>query len=121
MSKMRQSKPYTIRKIERKILVLGNDYSRLNDFLPELCNDLQEKQFTGEVIFDLLLSNGNNSTRFFTGYFDGKNIPSRTIQKLKEVEPGILTKATSYFCKHKELFPNSILTKNEVERIITTA
>lgn len=115
---MEHLKPYTIYKSGDVYLIIGNDYSRIEEYILPLSQDLSKKKFKGDVVFDLLLSNGNNSTRFFKASFDGINIIPFSLKKLIDPELKILKKTTQYFYKNKSLLLNSVLSNREVERFL---
>lgn len=73
----------------------------------------------GYVLFDLLLSNGNNFNRFAEAYFDGEEINKGTldIAEMSEEEISVLNRY--YRDKTKELY-NSVLTSKEQFKYATS-
>jgi hypothetical protein len=70
---MSNYKPYTIQKAgSGNMFVMSKDYRGMNFILPFVSRELEAKSFAGFIIFDLLLSNGNNNGRYFQIYFDGR-------------------------------------------------
>ncbi len=59
------------------IVVYSTSCDSPMNHLPELENDLKEMGVKGEVLFDLLLSNGNTSDRFYKAVFNGFEFSSR--------------------------------------------
>lgn len=101
-----------------KYVVFATSYENPIDELDEIENELLEKKYSGEVLFDLLLCNGMNSSRYMEMYFDGEyfeistskslNKPSDSIEKyiyeyLKErpilIERSVLPRAQQYLLK----------------------
>ena len=118
---MKQQKPYIIQKVnDLSFLVISKDYSRVDEILPELSMDLKKKKARGDIVFDLLLSNGNNSSRFFTIFFNGENFEIITLKKIPRPSTPILNKVNAYLKLNKELLKNSVLTTAEVQRLLTT-
>ena len=118
---MKDYKPYTIKKVNTdNYLVISNDYTRIDELLPELSNDLKKRNIKGEILFDLLLSNGNNSSRFFKIHFNGAIFDLPTLRKTSIPDESILLKINSYLKKNKELLKNSVLSNAEIQRLLAT-
>ncbi len=83
-------------------------YEELNQLEHELSN----KKFEGNVIFDLLLSNGNNSNRFMEALFDGKKL-KRSSFNIINVDKKIKRKSVNFYKLHLHLIENSILSSSQ--------
>lgn len=80
---MKQTKPYNLKRINSEnYLVISKDYIRFDEMLPQLTNDLKGKQVKGNVVLDMLLTNGNNSSRFLKVFFDGNSFILATLKKI---------------------------------------
>ena len=118
---MKEHKPYTIKKVNAEnYLVISNDYTRIDDLLPELSDELKKKNIKGEILLDLLLSNGNNNSRFFKIYFNGNKFDLTTLKKTTTPDESILLKINSYLKQNKEILYNSVLPSADVKRILVT-
>ena len=116
---MEISKPYSLYKSGSIYLIIGNDFSRVEDYIEVLTQDLLKKHFKGDILFDLLLSNGNNSTRFFKAHFDGVQIATNSYKKVAAPELKIVKKTEAYFYKNKSLLNNSVLSSSEITRFLS--
>jgi hypothetical protein len=115
---VKENRPYSIQKINNhEFLVITKDYTRFDELLPALSNDLKKKKVKGDIVFDLLLSNGNNSTRYFHVYYNGEAFDLRTLKKINNPNIFILQKVKTYLKKNKELLQNSVLTQAEISQI----
>lgn len=110
-------KPYQIISIDdHNILVIGVDYSRFENFAKEVKSDLQTQNFSGLIIIDMLLSNGNNKNRFFEINFNESGYDTTTL-KCIDATPHILSFTSKFFHDNLELLNNGILSKNEILKI----
>jgi hypothetical protein len=81
------------------------------DFLDEIEKELsvqinEEK----EVIFDLLLSNGNNSNRYGKAIYDGKNFKHGSFKIINIPKEDVLRKfSMQYYKEHADYVDRSIL------------
>ena len=116
---MKLEKPYSIYKTGDYYLIIANNYQRLEEYSTLLNGELSKKELKGEIVFDLLLSNGDNSQRFFKAIFDGYKILMTSYTSLSP-DQKILKKTAQYFRKNKSLFDNSVLSSREIKRILTT-
>ena len=69
------------RKYNKYLAVIYSS-SNINPFdsIKEINNEMKHNSLKeGFVLFDLLLSNGNNFNRFFEAYFDGQEIKKESI------------------------------------------
>ena len=114
---MRDRENYIIYNLDTNtVLVILKNYLRLHDILKELEEDFRLMQFNGNVIFDSLLSNGYNSTRFFTTIFNGQKLELKSIKTLAAPLPKIEKKSSVFFKSHTYLLENSVLTQSEILR-----
>lgn len=107
------NKSYKIKKMDdNNIWVFATDYLRIDDYIKDLEFDLRKINFSGNVFFDLILSNGPKlSGRFFSALFDGENFNISSFKNLSEVTSEILSFVDKYHKEHLEFIDKSILTK----------
>ena len=74
---------------------------------------LKEINFTGEIIFDLLLANGNSSNRFIRTKIKNSEIDRTSMKVLKDIDNSIVIKSRDFYRKNKDLLDNSILSDKE--------
>ena len=100
-------------------VIYSSSYINPFDSIKEINNDMKRNSSKeGFVLFDLLLSNGNNFNRFFEAYFDGQEIKResvtivgcKTIVDLKRIN-------SHYIGRIKEL-NNSVLSPSEKYKLL---
>jgi hypothetical protein len=96
---------------EVQYVVFSTFFMSPTDFLEEIEKELsmqinEEK----EVIFDLLLSNGNNSNRYGKAIYDGKKFKHRSFEVISIPKDDELRKfSMQYYKEHADYVNNSIL------------
>lgn len=114
---MNNYKPYQLINInDHSVLVIGVDYSRFEDFAKDVKSELKQIEFCGLVIIDMLLSNGNNSNRFFQLDFNDFEYDTKTLVCI-DANPDILNFSSKFFHDHIDLLENGILSQNEIMKI----
>lgn len=91
-------------------IVFSTNYLRLDNYLYEIGKCLSDKNYIGNVIIDLLLSNGNSTNRFIELYFDGSKFDLskvKTIKPTKELE----LRSIEFYSSNPQLLENSTLNK----------
>lgn len=90
-------------------IVWSVSYVSPTEHLDEIARTLADCAYSGRVIFDLLLANGQTSNRFVSARFDGRDfdrasfaILSHELDTLKKVSLG-------FYHSHPELLENSVL------------
>lgn len=114
---MRIYKPYSLKRLDNDhFFVIPKDYRGIDFVLPLVNEELQTKKFTGHVIFDLLLSNGNNSRRFFNSFFDGRIINHKSLVKMSSV-PAAYIKISNQFIKtNPDVLTKGILRSADIDK-----
>lgn len=95
-----------------------NPLSNMEDASREIEKTINEPC---NLLFDLLFSNGYSFNRFAKCWFDGHNIVSNTISLLEEseIDDKLKNQMKAYYQKiDKKLLSNSLLTKNEIGKLI---
>ena len=99
-------KNYKIQKVNNinnkyeYIIFAINDDSPL-EYLQDIEKDLAKKNFKGLVLFDLLLSNGDEYNRYVEAYFDGKFFELSSF-KCPTLNQEIESISINFFKKHPE-------------------
>ncbi len=89
-------KNYEILKIKNENIIIATSYVNPIDELESIANDLKEKRYVGEVIFDLLLCNGFNSNRFLKLFFDGEKLDIFSAKKIEVINEETRREIESY-------------------------
>lgn len=115
-------RPY---KIQKKsgifVLVFGTTYENPLSYVSALENDLSARNFTGTVLFDLLLCNGNEYNRFVAFTFEkGKiNRASRSPVNIAEIDDSTLEISRSFYKANQLLLErNHVLLEEEKRELI---
>lgn len=114
------AKSFHIEKIKLEkfdIMILSKDSLRIHDYLFDVVEELKKICFKGDVLFDLLLSNGPSlDGRFFSAFFDGENFDISGFKNIQIVEgfDSELEKISNcFYATHLNLIEDSILTKTQ--------
>ena len=84
--------------------------------LKDIANELYAYKYEGEVIFDLLLSNGNSSNRFLISKFINHKFVIKSFKKAI-ISQDIRNEIANYYKNHSDYLSNSILTSFMIEEI----
>ncbi len=109
---------FKIIKVDRYAVVLLSSGCRITDVLNDVEINIKKKRHFGNVIFDLLLSNGIGN-RFFEIPFTNDKLELNKIKKVEQPESKVLLKANNYFLENKSFLDTAILTRLE-KNIIRT-
>ena len=106
-------KAYDIIQIDKeyKYVVFATSYENPINQLDDIENELRNKKYSGEVLFDLLLCNGMSSNRYLVMNFDGEYFDvfsSKVIKNLSKVTERYLY---NYFKDKPLQIKNSVLPK----------
>ena len=113
---MLKKRPYIIKQYDSTAFVVILGYSRIDEYVSLINKDLSDLKFKGELIFDLLLSNGL-SQRFFSAEFHESKIKLSSFKKKQSIEFQFKQTSASIFLKHKSLFKKDFLPSNLLEKI----
>ena len=76
--------------------------------LQEIENELLHLCTKCEILFDLLLSNGDASNRFVSGFFDGIRFRPGTFKIVRSLPKEFRQVASNHFARSKNLFSRSM-------------
>ena len=71
--------------------------------------DLKKRGVKGKILFDLLLSHGNNPDRFYEASFDGEKILENSLKEAKSISKKIKSLSTNFYREQKQSFDSSVL------------
>lgn len=80
--------------------------------LPEIELYLKVEHYVGDVVFDLLCSNGNELNRFVTMTFDGSSFNRRTFNVLINPPKELLEHQNLFYSQNKLHISNSVLSSS---------
>lgn len=107
---------YKIINCDNIPVVLINNSQRVNEFICELELYFAKENYIGNVIFDLLISNGTKN-RFFTIPFSNGKFEIRKIKKIEYPSDKVYNEANKHFSTNKNYLNNSILSRFEKNKI----
>jgi len=105
---------YCIHKITANGLlavIYSLGYDSPMNHLCSIEGELKKYGSSGEVVFDLLLSNGNTSDRFYRAIFNGEHLVESSIKKIKNPSSEIQKESLSFYHHKQEYLLNSVLNK----------
>ena len=114
-------KNYKIQKVNNinikyeYIIFAINDDSPL-EYLQDIEKDLAKKNFKGLVLFDLLLSNGDEYNRYVEAYFNGKFFELSSF-KGPTLNQEIERISINFFKKHPEFIDKGVLSSIDIFKI----
>lgn len=73
--------------------------------------DLHKKGEQGDIIFDLLLANGNTTDRYYKAFFDGNKLIESSIKKMVTPSTTIQEQSLSFYHQKQKYLKNSMLNK----------
>lgn len=98
---------------QKKVIVSSVCYMSPLQELMDLANELREKQYRGEVLFDLLCVNGNNPNRFFSIIFDGTDFDRSSAQPIVNPSKALLLLQDRFYREHQTYINSSVLSSKE--------
>ena len=105
-------------KSDYKYVILATSYENPIDELENIEDELEAKKYSGKVLFDLLLCNGMNSSRFVEIKFNGECFDLSSSITIKNPNNSIKEDIHQYFKDKPALLENSVLPK--AQRYIIT-
>ncbi len=113
-------KKYDILKTERGLAIITLNNNRLDEVLFDVQNDLCSRNYSGKVLFDLLLTNGQARNRFVETTFNGVQFDARNINVigLKNVGINTLSMISQYHLKHIGQIRESYLSSLQKSKIV---
>jgi len=114
-------KNYKIQKLNNINIKYGYIIFAINDdspleYLQDIEKDLVKKNFKGIVLFDLLLSNGDEYNRYVEAYFDG-NFFELSSFKGPTLNQEIKCISINFFKKHPEYIDKGVLSSIDIFKI----
>lgn len=95
-------KPFVIRKSPTEkfsAVVIATGVTAPQEDLDQVEASLRRMHVRGQVVFDLLTSNGTQTRRFFSMLFDGEHFPTVRFQRVEGDEP-LRNSTARFFAEH---------------------
>src|SRR5690606_17487842 len=103
------------------ILVVGKSYHGIGSFLTELEFELIKNKFVGKVLFDLLLSNGiNSSNRFMFSRFKNNRFYEPKIIESDSDKRKCENYSIKYFRNNPSILSQGILFQSDIYNFLET-
>lgn len=99
------------------MFVQSINYANPVNELKDIANELYAHKYEGEVIFDLLLTNGNSSNRFLISKFINRKFVMKSFKKT-DIPKDIRKEITLYYKNHKDYLSNSISSLSMLGNVI---
>lgn len=90
-------------------IIFSTCYLNPIDQKEEIEEDLKERGVKGKILFDLLLSHGNNPDRYYEASFDGEKINEESLKVAKSISKTIKSLSMNFYREQKQSFDSSIL------------
>lgn len=90
-------------------VVLSTSYVSPLSEMVSISNKLDAMKYKGDVIFDLLLSNGFATNRFIKMNFDGEKLIYQTTEVLEKPSSDVLAEIYDFYAAHPEYIEKSSL------------
>ncbi|WP_170075067.1 type II toxin-antitoxin system RnlB family antitoxin [Paraclostridium dentum] len=103
---------YKIKEIndfEYKLIVFSTDYISPFEHLTNIEENLKLINYSGKIIFDLLLVNGNTSNRFMEVFFDGNEFDKKSFRIANKLSNEIKNITSSFYSENICIVENSRL------------
>lgn len=96
-----------------RYVTFSADISRPDEYLSDVERALRAAKYEGNVLFDLLLSNGTSGHRFYKAHFDGRvfQVETFTETRTQDLEDKVVNKCRDFYAEHTELLEHSVLTR----------
>ncbi|MFY2158493.1 type II toxin-antitoxin system RnlB family antitoxin [Cytobacillus firmus] len=99
---------FTLKSDGRKVVVSTSYVSPLGNIM-KISKQLANSNYQGEVLFDLLLSNGFAPNRFLTMTFDGKKLHVNTRKIITDISDEVLAELYGFYNEHPQWIDQSSL------------
>lgn len=110
------SQKYYIKELPSEdvsVIVYSLSYDSPMNYLSSIEKELAESGVKGKICFDLLLSNGNTSDRFYCAFFDGNKISCNSLRKETELPKEIYEHSLNFYSDKEEYLKNSVLNRSQ--------
>lgn len=106
---MNSYKIQEINDLKYKAIIFSTDHISPTEELSQIEEELRENKYVGNIIFDLLLINGNADNRFIEAFFDGIAFDRKSFKIANKLSYIINDMSTEFYYNNLCLVENSRL------------
>lgn len=103
--------------IENSLLVLLKTNKRLPEVINLVQDKIKGKNYSGKIIFDLIVNNGL-SNRFFEIPCNQNGLNIRELKKVTSLNISVTKSADEYYKQHIDIIRNSYISRVEKARVL---
>lgn len=100
-----------IKNSKYQCIVFSLTTERLDNYIYDLEKELEKLKVAGDILLDLIVSNGIKYRRYIVLYFDGKEINLRSYKNIDKIGLDIQEASNSFYNNHFDVIENSVLTR----------
>lgn len=105
-------------KCDTRIVVIATSYVSPLTEIYSIAHELKSINYKGEIIFDLVLSNGFASNRFLKMSFNGEQLDVKNVEILSKLKSGILDELSLFFYHNPQYVRASSLSESQKEVLL---
>lgn len=102
---------------EKQVFLIASTFDASIKTDSKIAEKLKSISYRGNVMVDMLLKNGNISTRFLSIFFDGQKFKTNKAKVIKDKNI-LLTLEDNFYKKNPQLIENSILSREEKQELL---
>jgi len=102
-------------------IIYSISYESPLDYLKSIENTLSALKFSGHVIFDLLLCNGDSANRFFETWYLKNDSKFQEVLLLFPSNSILRERSAKFYASRIDILRNSILSEDAIELILKEA
>lgn len=113
-------KKFDILKTKQGIVVIATNNNRIDELLLDLEKKLLKLNYSGIILFDLLLTNGQSSNRFIQAKFENSHFNLRSLEAVNFNDLGsdLIQKVSEYHSKNLTQIKSSYLSSLQKNKIV---
>jgi hypothetical protein len=111
---------FSIEKVSDTAIVFANSYVNPVSFMPYIEEQLASLNFSGDVIFDLLLSNGHASNRIVASSMADGRIDRKAFKvvDLSSLGKAVLEKIKAFYKSNGDLVQSNFILSDEEKEVL---
>lgn len=109
---------FYISMVEKQVFLIASTFDASLKTDSQIIEKLKNLSYKGDVSIDMLLKNGNISTRFLSIFFDGEKFKTNRA-KIIEDRNKLLSIGNIFYKQNPHIIENSILSSNEKWEILS--
>ena len=109
---------FYISMVEKQVFLIASTFDASLKTDSNIIGKLKELSYKGDVNIDMLLKNGNISTRFLSIFFDGKKFKTNRAKVIENTND-FVSMGKKFYKQNPHIIENSILSCNEKWEILS--